>query len=276
MRLETKMAKLNVLVMALLFAVCCLTGCKADGAVKSEGELPEIVIGIDKYQPYSYLDSDGSYAGIDVELATIVFDRLGYKPEFKLIPWNEKNELLDNGSIDCIWSCYSMNEREELYQWAGPYINSPQVIAVRTDSDIYTFNDLAGKRVGVQATTRASALFLHETYSELPTVYRVNIFSTADDMFAAMRKGYVEAISGHEAVINELVKNGDGEYRLLSESPQVSRAGVAFKKDTHVELTQQINRLFLELTEDGTIAEIVEKYGLDVNFSVIGGSSDEK
>lgn len=276
MRLETKMAKLNVLVMALLFVVCCLTGCKADGAVKSEGELPEIVIGIDKYQPYSYLDSDGSYAGIDVELATIVFDRLGYKPEFKLIPWNEKNELLDNGSIDCIWSCYSMNEREELYQWAGPYINSPQVIAVRTDSDIYTFNDLAGKRVGVQATTRASALFLHETYSELPTVYRVNIFSTADDMFAAMRKGYVEAISGHEAVINELVKDGHGEYRLLVESPQVSRAGVAFKKDTHVELTQQINQLFLELTEDGTIAKIVEKYGLNVSFSVIGGSSDEK
>ena len=259
----------------MLIGICMLSGCTVLPE-KEDQELPQLRIGITNYAPYSYKDINGTYAGIDVELATIVFRRLGYEPEFQFISWQEKNDLLETGSIDCIWSCYSMNDREDLYQWAGPYLNTPQVIAVRTNSDIYTFDDLIDKRVGVQATTRAAALFLHETDSELPEVYRVNIFSTANDMFAAMRKGYVDAISGHEAVINELVIAGGGEYRLLAESPQISKAGVAFKKGTHMELIQQINRQFEELTADGTIAKIVEKYGLDANFSVIGGGINEK
>lgn len=52
-----------------------------------------------------------------------------------------------------------MNGREEDYQWAGPYLYSRQVIAVRTDSDIQNFDDLADKKVGVQVTTRAANLF---------------------------------------------------------------------------------------------------------------------
>ncbi|MFR8905472.1 MAG: hypothetical protein ACLVHS_17185 [Blautia wexlerae] len=35
----------------------------------SDSELPEIVIGIDYFEPYSYQTSDGEYKGIDVELA---------------------------------------------------------------------------------------------------------------------------------------------------------------------------------------------------------------
>lgn len=276
MRSGTPIARAAGVLLALLLALCCLSGCQAGNAGRTDDEQKHIIIGIDKYQPYSYLDLDGNFAGIDVELAAIVFQRLGYVPEFQFISWHEKNELLENGSIDCIWSCYSMNEREDLYQWAGPYLNSRQVIAVRTDSEIYSFEDLADKRVGVQATTRAAALFLHDTASALPEVYRVNIFATTDDMFAAMRKGYVDAVAGHEALINELVAAGGGEYRLLAESPQISKAGVAFRKGTHAELAEQIDRLFAELTEDGTIAQIVEKYGLDASRAVIGGGSLEE
>ena len=275
MRLKTTVARIGVFVLSLLLLAVCPTACKNDSE-NEDSKLNKIVVGIDKYQPYSYMDLNGNYTGIDIELATIVFNKLGYEPEFQFISWHEKNNLLDDGTIDCIWSCYSMNEREELYQWAGPYLNSSQVIAVRTDSDIYTFDDLSGKRVGVQATTRAAALFLHDTSSELPEVYRVNIFATSDDMFAAMRKSYVDAIAGHEALINELVTEGEGGYRLLDQSLQDSKLGVAFKKGTHIELTSQIDELFEELTADGTIAGIVEKYGLDVSFSVIGGDGDEK
>ena len=46
-----------------------------------------------------------------------------------------------------------MSGRETKYQWAGPYMYSRQVVAVRADSDIQSLSDLAGKRIGVQATT---------------------------------------------------------------------------------------------------------------------------
>ena len=164
-----------------------------------------------------------------------------------------------------------MNDRENDYQWAGPYLYSRQVIAVASDSDIQTFDDLLRKNVGVQDTTRAAELFFHTIDSALPEVKQVNCFATTEDMFAALRKGYVDAIAGHEALLNEFI-NGKGKYRLLDESPYISKIGIAFQKGTHEELTQKIK----EMSEDGTIGSIAEKYGLDAEKVVIRGGSDEK
>ena len=265
----------------LAFAMSVLCGCQARGieqastGTDTQG-LEKIVVGIDKFEPYSYLDINGNYTGVDIDLATLVFHELGYEPEFQIIPWKDKNALLADGTIDCIWSCYSMNGREDQYQWAGPYLYSRQVIAVRSDSDIQTFDDLAGKTVGVQITTRAAALFLHTMESPLPEVRQVNCFATTEDMFASIRKGYVDAISGHEALVNELIKNGEGTYRLLEESPHISKAGVAFEKGTHVELTQEINELIKKWSEDGTIGSISASYGLDAEKVVVRGDTDEE
>ena len=91
--------------------------------------------------------SNGEYKGIDVELAKEAFQRLGYQPKFENIVWEDKDELLAEGTIDCLWSCYSMNGREDKYQWAGPYMISRQVVAVNPNSDIYKLSDLEGKNL---------------------------------------------------------------------------------------------------------------------------------
>ena len=266
---------------AMLLCIFCLcmsigAGCQAKKSETASKKLETIVVGIDKFEPYTYLDINGNFTGVDIDIATLVFHELGYEPEFQIISWNDKNTYLADGTIDCIWSCYSMNGREENYQWAGPYLYSRQVIAVRNDSDIWKFEDLAGKEVGVQITTRAASLFLHTTESNLPEVRQVNCFATTEDMFASIRKGYVDAISGHEALINQFITNGKGEYRLLEESPHISKAGVAFEKGTHVELTQKMNELIKKMSEDGTIAGIVKQYGLDPDKVVVRGEIDEK
>ena len=38
----------------------------------------EIVVGSDDYPPFSYVDENGDYVGIDVELAEEAFKRLGH------------------------------------------------------------------------------------------------------------------------------------------------------------------------------------------------------
>ncbi len=274
--MKKKKIKKRLLGGVLILAFSLLCGCTVEKKQPENSNMEKIVVGIDKFEPYTYLDVNGKYTGVDIELATTIFHKLGYDPEFKIIPWSEKNTYLADETIDCIWSCYSMNDRENDYQWAGPYLYSRQVIAVNSDSDIYTFDDLAGKNVGVQATTRAAELFLHKLDSDLPQVKHVNCFATTEDLFAAIRKGYVDAISGHEALINELTENGNGEYRLLDESPHVSKVGVAFEKDTHVELTRKMDDLIKELSRDGTIGSIAGKYGLDAKKVVVGGEPDEE
>lgn len=149
----------RICIAALLLAGSLIPGgCGIKKEKTSDSELPEIVIGIDYFEPYSYQTSDGEYKGIDVELAEEAFQRLGYQPEFEKVVWEDKEKLLSDGTIDCLWSCYSMNERENKYQWAGPYMYSRQMVVVRAESEIRTLQDLKGKRIAVQATTKAEDL----------------------------------------------------------------------------------------------------------------------
>ena len=257
----------------LLTGSLMLGGCGEKKEKAVDSELPEIVIGMDYFEPYSYQTSDGEYKGIDVELAQEAFQRLGYQPKFENIVWEDKDELLADRTIDCLWSSYSMNGREDKYQWAGPYLYSRQMVAVRAESEIKKVQDLKGKRVAVQATTKAEDLFLHNIDSDIPQMEQVNCFSTTNELYAALRKNYVDAIAGHEAMLNSLVQDGEGSYRMLEESIYTSKLGIAFKKGTHKELTEELTETLKEMQGEGITEKIVIKYGLDADKILPGGEN---
>ena len=256
----------------LLTGSLMLGGCGGKKEKSTDSELPEIV-GMDYFEPYSYQASDGEYKGIDVELAKEAFQRLGYQPKFENIVWEDKDELLADGTIDCLWSSYSMNGREDKYQWAGPYLYSRQMVAVRAESEIWKIQDLKGKRIAVQATTKAEDLFLHNIDSDIPQMEQVNCFSTTNELYAALRKNYVDAIAGHEAMLNSLVEDGEGVYRMLEESIYTSELGVALKKGTHEELAEELTEILKEMQSEGVTEKIVKKYGLDADKILPGGES---
>lgn len=235
-----------------------------------------IIIGYDEFEPYTYLDLNGDMAGIDVEIAKEAFRELGIDVQFKLIVWEDKDEYLKNGEIDCLWSCFTMTGREDKYDWVGPYMYSRQVVAVQSDSDIYSLNDLKDKSIAVQATTKAETVFLNPEEYNLPNVKKVVSLSTTEEIFAMLRKGYVDAIAGHGALINQLVNNGSGAYRTLEESFYISELGVAFEKGSHSELIKQLTEVLKTMQEDGRLAKIAEKYNLDPEKVVTGVSINEK
>ena len=133
-------------------------------------DLPKIIAGSDNYPPYNYEDADGNPTGIDVDLATEAFSRMGYRAVFKYIDWEEKKNLIESGEIDCIWGSFSIDGREDQYRWTKAYMTSHQVVAVRKDSDIYSLEDLEGKRVAVQSTTKPEEIFTLHTDSRIPQI----------------------------------------------------------------------------------------------------------
>ena len=145
-----------------------LTGCKHTDSSKKETEKPVITLGSDSYPPYNYLNEDGVPTGIDVELATEAFKRMGYQVDVVQINWEKKKELVESGEIDCIMGCFSMEGRLDDYRWAGPYIASRQVVAVNENSDIYKLSDLEGKNLAVQSTTKPEGIFLNRTDERIP------------------------------------------------------------------------------------------------------------
>lgn len=245
----------------LLAASAALGGLTACGGTDAKNsDLPQILIGSDTYPPYIYLNNDGTPAGIDVEIATEAFRRMGYAARFEVIDWEQKTALVESGAIDCIWGCFSMQGRETLYRWAGPYMVSRQVVAVNTDSSIQSLSDLAGKTVMVQSTTKPEGIFLSGSDPRIPQT--VEVFSIEDRsvQYAMLACGYVDAIAAHETAILQYMKDNNAVFRILEEPLLVTGLGVAFAKNDSRGLDLQLNDTFAQMREDGTLERIVGKY----------------
>ena len=245
----------------LLAASAALGGLTACGGTDAKNrDLPQILIGSDTYPPYIYLNNDGIPAGIDVEIATEAFRRMGYAARFEPIDWEQKTALVESGTIDCIWGCFSMQGRETLYQWAGPYMVSRQVVAVNADSSIQSLSDLAGKTVMVQSTSKPEDIFLSGSDPRIPQT--VEVFSIEDRsvQYAMLACGYVDAIAAHETAILQYMKDSNAAFRILEEPLLVTGLGVAFAKNDSRGLDHQLNDTFAQMREDGTLERIVGKY----------------
>ena len=245
----------------LLAASTALGGLSACGGTDAKNSgLPQILIGSDTYPPYIYLNNDGTPAGIDVEIATEAFRRMGYAARFEVIDWEQKTALVESGAIDCIWGCFSMQGRETLYRWAGPYMVSRQVVAVNADSSIQSLSDLAGKTVMVQSTSKPEDIFLSGSDPRIPQTVEVFSIEDRNVQYAMLACGYVDAIAAHETAILQYMKDNYAEFRILEEPLLVTGLGVAFAKNDSRGLDHQLNDTFAQMREDGTLERIVGKY----------------
>lgn len=251
MKIKRKIFLSCILVFTVFFS-----GCQTQ--TKKEEYKGTIIVGCDDYAPFTYMDTNGHVTGIDVELAKMAFHKMGYKVKFKFIDWQAKKKLLENQKIDCIWSCYTMDGREEEYKWAGPYMKSNQVIAVNMDSDIYTMDDLNGKTIAVQTSTKPEDLF--RTHKNVPQFRKVISVQNRDLIYTFLSKGYVDAIAAHDTSIVQFMEDFDLEYRILDEPLLTVGLGVAFDKKTDEDVVNQLNQKLNDMRKDGTIKKIVSKY----------------
>ena len=237
-----------------------LAGCKNTDENKKETGKSVITLGSDNYPPYNYLNEDGVPTGIDVELATEAFRRMGYQVKVVQINWEKKKELVESGEIDCIMGCFSMEGRLDDYRWAGPYIASRQVVAVNESSDIYKLSDLKGKNLAVQSTTKPEGIFLNRTNERIPKLENLISLGHRELIYTFLGKGYVDAVAAHEESIVQYMKDYDASFRILKEPLMLTGIGVAFAKNDNRGICEQMEKTLEEMRQDGTTLEIVGKY----------------
>ena len=83
-----------------------LAGCKNTDNTKEETEKPVITLGSDNYPPYNYLNEDGVPTGIDVELATEAFKRMGYQVDVVQINWEKKKNWWRVERLTVSWAAF--------------------------------------------------------------------------------------------------------------------------------------------------------------------------
>ena len=221
-------------------------------------------VGFDaEYPPYGYMDENGEYTGFDLELAQAVCDLEGWELVKKPINWDSKDMELNSGSIDCIWNGFTMNGREDDYTFSDSYVDNSQVIVVAEDSGIDTLDALAGKVVGVQAASAALELLQSEEEGGQKalsdTFGSLNEFADYNTAFTELQAGALDALAIDIGVAKYQIKSrGDG-YKIVDETLNTEQYAVAFKKGNQ-ELCDKINADLQKLTDDGTVAELAEKY----------------
>lgn len=242
-----------MLALVLVLSVCC----SAETVFK---------MGFDaEYPPYSYYGDDGNYTGFDVEMCEKVCEINGWEMEYVPINWDTKLMSLDAGEIDCIWSGLTIDVLDpEAYCISFAYSDNSQMMLVKSDSGINSYEDLAGKIVAVQLGTSADILLsgdcadLTETFGELVRFENYNV------CFTELKAGSVDAVAIDIGVAaNKIQENGDA-YKMLDESWASEKYGICFRK-ADTEICEKVEAAFMQLVEDGTYLELAEKSELDTN-----------
>ena len=278
--------KVLSLLLVSVMASAALTGCGGDkksetqqaseDAAAAEEEATEedaeaedtasdgktFTVGFDaEYPPYGYMDDNGEYTGFDLELAQAVCDLEGWELVKKPIDWASKDMELNSGSIDCIWNGFTMNGREDDYTFSVPYVDNSQVIVVADGSGIEALEDLAGKTVGVQAASAALDVLQSEDGQKAlaDTFGSLNEFADYNTAFTELQAGALDALAIDIGVAKyQLNSRGEG-FKILDETLNTEQYAVGFRKGDQ-ELCDTINADLQKLANDGTVAELAEKY----------------
>lgn len=236
-----------------------------------------VTVGYTLYPPMNYEDDNGNLVGFDTELATKVFEELGYKVVFKEIEWNKKYTDLNAGTIDCIWNGFTSNgnddgtPRSELVDFSYNYMKNYQAVVVKA-SEIAKYTDKNTSFVGKKGYVEQGSA--GQEYAGAFTDAIVEVATT--QMSAVMQ---VKSSAADFAVVDYLLANsvvGKGDYSDLAFvenlNSEIEYYGIGFKKGS--ELTAKVNALLEKYAEDGSLAELATKYQLS-NAVILDYSSQK-
>ncbi len=271
---------LGLLVTVSLVAVFALAGCSSGGTTDSastgstdatatdaaatddgsytlveDGKLT-VAASLD-FPPFENL-VDGKAEGFEVDLMTAIAEKLGleinYLPTMKfdtIIP-----AIAAGGTADVGVSGFTITpEREEEVDFTTPICDTNQCIVVPAGSDITSQADLSGKNIGAESGTTGYDWILEN----VPDAAQTTAFDEYTAVFAALQSGQVEAVVLDKPVAEYYINSAYGDCEIVEEIPTGEQYGIAVSKD-NPNLTAAIDQAIADLQEDGTFAEIEEKW----------------
>ena len=224
---------------------------------------------------FGYLDeTTGEYSGMEIELGAMIADALGYDDvEYTTVTAATRGQMLDNDELDCVIATFTIKpERKESWDFSTPYYTDAVTVLVEKASGIADLSGLAGKTVGVSTgSTSAKALATAMADAGVIGAFDADKFEIAtfdggvkfkefDDYPAislALDAGDVDAFCVDRSILANY-KTEDRDFIADSFSPQDH--GVATKKGP--ELSAKVEELVTGWLADGTIAGLIEKWGL--------------
>lgn len=258
---ELNMKKYLALLLAAIMALslaACASAAKTDAAASASGKLTMATEAT--FQPYEYYDGD-AIVGIDVEVAQAIADKLGMELEVTDIAFDSIIPGVQTGKYDMGMAGMTVtDERKEQVNFSDSYATGVQVVIVKDDSPITSVDDLfadgASTVVGTQAGTTG---FIYATSDiEDAGLGTVKSFGKTTDAVEALKNGQVDCVILDNEPAKALVAANEGLH-ILDTEYAVEDYAIAIAKE-NTDLLEKVNKALAELTADGTLQSIVDKY----------------
>jgi len=269
------MKKFFALLLACMLIVTCFAGC-------AENDENKLVMATNAaFPPYEFKADDGSFAGIDVEIAELIAKELGLELEIVDIDFGAIVAGVETGKYDIGMAGLTVtDERKESVNFSTSYATGIQSVIVKADSTYASFEDFytgfdadgnpagvkEGIKIGVQQDTTGDIYS-----SDVPAKWgfgetNVERYKTGADAVEALKSGKVTAVIIDNEPAKSFVNANEG-LKILDGSYAEEDYAIAINKED-TELLDKVNDALKKLTDNGEIAKIVNKY--------IPANADEK
>ena len=206
------------------------------------------------FPPYEMTADDGSFEGIDIEVAAAIADKLGLELQVDDMDFDAALLAAQNGKSDMVMAGVTVtDERQKVIDFSDTYAEGIQSVIVPEDSDIASVDDLAGKTIGTQRGT-TGYIYCTDDFGEDSVVAYDNGLTAVQ----ALNNGQVDAVVIDNAPAKEFVAANTGLKILDTAYAQEDYAIGVAKGNTA--LLDAINGALEELQADGTLQSIVDKY----------------
>ena len=206
------------------------------------------------FPPYEMTADDGSFEGIDIEVAAAIADKLGLELQVDDMDFDAALLATQSGKSDMVMAGVTVtDERQKVMDFSDTYAEGIQSVIVPEDSDIASVDDLAGKTIGTQRGT-TGYIYCTDDFGEDSVVAYDNGLTAVQ----ALNNGQVDAVVIDNAPAKEFVAANTGLKILDTAYAQEDYAIGVAKGNTA--LLDAINGTLEELQADGTLQSIVDKY----------------
>lgn len=207
------------------------------------------------FPPYEMIQDDGTFEGIDIEIAQAIADKLGLELVIDDMDFDSALVAVQNGQSDIAMAGITVNEeRMAVMDFSDTYAKGVQVIIVKEGSDIATVDDLGNAElIGTQRGT-TGYIYCSDDYGEDHVV----AYDNGATAVQALLNGQVDAVVIDNEPAKAFVAANDGLKILDTEYANEDYA-IGFTKG-NTALLNAVNNALAELKADGTFQKIIDKY----------------
>ena len=229
-----------------LLSILFITGCN-----KNENEL--VLVTEAGFAPYEYYE-DGEIVGVDIEIAKIIASKLNKELVIKDVSFDFLINEVKSGKADFAAAGISItDERKKEVDFTKEYTISNQVVVVKKNSSLKSFEELKNKKIAVQLGTVAD-LYVEKNYPDATLITHKKYLSAVEDVKA----GKADCIIMDNLPALEIVKE-NSDLKIMDGILFQDKYGMIVKKG-NTELKKQIDDILEELINDGTIDNLILKY----------------